>query len=375
MSTAHEWSEWLDVDPAIERAWTPNAQIYADPGFFRTVADRLFARTWQVAGDRYGARVPGATMPTTLLPGLLDEPLLFTRDTEDHLHCLSNVCTHRGNQVVENAGVESYLRCRYHGRRFALDGSFVSMPEFDRAEGFPCEKDDLPRVPFANWGPILFASLDPIHPFEELIAPIAERASFLPLDEFVFDAGRSRDYLVKANWALYCENYLEGFHVPFVHAGLADELDYGAYSTELFPWASLQLGVSKGGDEVFGLPADSPNAGQPIAAYYFFLFPGTMVNLYPWGLSLNIIQPLAVDRTKVSFRTWVWKPELLNRGAGAELDRVEREDEAIVEAVQVGVRSRLYHRGRYSPDREQCVHHFHRLLASCLASEPVAASA
>ena len=50
-----------------------------------------------------------------------------------------------------------------------------------------------------------------------------------------------------------------------------------------------------------------------------------------------------------------------------ELDRVEREDESIVEAVQKGVRSRLYDRGRYSPTRETGTHHFHRLLAEFLA--------
>jgi choline monooxygenase len=31
--------------------------------------------------------------------------------------------------------------------------------------------------------------------------------------------------------------------------------------------------------------------------------------------------------------------------------------------VQRGVRSRLYHRGRYSPRRETGTHHFHQLLA------------
>ena len=56
----------------------------------------------------------------------------------------------------------------------------------------------------------------------------------------------------------------------------------------------------------------------------------------------------------------------LDRGAGAELDRVEMEDEAIIESVQRGVRSRYYDRGRYSPSREQGVHHFHRLLGEML---------
>jgi choline monooxygenase len=87
-----------------------------------------------------------------------------------------------------------------------------------------------------------------------------------------------------------------------------------------------------------------------------------MVNVYPWGLSLNIVKPLAVDRTRVSFLSYVWDPARLDAGAGAGLDRVEREDEVVVEGVQRGVRSRLYARGRYSVTRETGVHHFHRLL-------------
>ena len=79
--------------------------------------------------------------------------------------------------------------------------------------------------------------------------------------------------------------------------------------------------------------------------------------------ALNVVEPLGPARTRVKFLTYVWRPELREQGAGAGLDRVEREDEAVVEQVQRGVRSRLYRRGRYSPKREKGVHHFHRLLA------------
>jgi choline monooxygenase len=92
-----------------------------------------------------------------------------------------------------------------------------------------------------------------------------------------------------------------------------------------------------------------------------------MFNVYPWGISINVVRPLAVDRTKVSFLSYVWDASRLDRGAGAALDRVEREDEVIVENVQRGVRSRLYERGRFSPTREQGVHQFHRLIAEALA--------
>jgi choline monooxygenase len=96
-----------------------------------------------------------------------------------------------------------------------------------------------------------------------------------------------------------------------------------------------------------------------------------MLNFYPWGLSVNVVRPLGPDFMKVSFIPYVWREELLGRGSGADLDRVEREDEAVVELVQRGVRSRFYDRGRFSPTREKNVWHFHRLLAEFLTSGDV----
>lgn len=351
----------------IREAATLPSRFYTDRELFAAARERVFARSWQLVADTDRLKVPGQVLPVTLLAGSLDEPLLLTRDGRDQLHCLSNVCTHRGNLVAESEGVEQALRCRYHGRRFGLDGRFLSMPEFERASGFPSAADDLPAVPLARWEKLLFAALDPAAPFDQVIAPVARRCGFLPLSAGRLDPARSRDYLVRANWALYCDNYLEGFHIPFVHPALAGALDYSAYATELYPWASLQLGVAAGGEESFDLPDGHPDAGREIAAYYFWVFPNTMLNFYPWGLSVNLVQPLAVDRTRVRFLSYVWDPSRLDQGAGAALDRVEREDEAVVESVQKGVGSRLYDRGRYSPDREQGVHHFHRLLAGALA--------
>ena len=359
-------SKAFQIDPDISRASTPPSWVYTDPDVYETARERIFARSWHFIGDTGLARVPGQVHPFTLLEGCLDEPLLVVRDREDRLHCLSNVCTHRGMLVCEQGGVENHLRCRYHGRRFQLDGKFVSMPEFDGVADFPAKGDDLPRVPLAQWGPFLFASLDPSVSFDEWIGPMRDRIGWLPIAECKFDASRSRDYLVACNWALYCENYLEGFHIPFVHAGLADAIDYDAYRTELFRYASLQLGIGRGGDSVFQPPCASPDHGQAVAGYYFWLFPNLMFNVYPWGISINVVKPLGVDRTRVSFLTYVWDPAKLESGAGAQLDRVEREDESIVETVQKGIRSRLYDRGRYSPSREQGTHHFHRLLAEFL---------
>jgi choline monooxygenase len=356
----------VEIDRDIRKARTLPVWIYADPEIHRLARERVFARSWQWAAALDRVKIPGQAFPFTLLDGMLDEPLLLTRDREDRVHCLSNVCTHRGTIVCESEGVLAQLRCRYHGRRFTLDGRFHSMPEFEGAADFPSAADDLPRVPFGEWGGHLFCSLAPTEPVEEWLAPVRERCGHLPVADAVFDAARSRDYLVQANWALYVDNYLEGFHIPYVHAALSQVIDYSGYRAECFPRAVLQLGAAAAGEDAFDLPAGSPDAGTRVAAYYWWLFPNTMLNFYPWGLSLNVVRPLAPDRTRVSFLSFVWDPSRLDRGAGAALDRVEREDEVIVESVQRGARGRLYERGRYSPSREQGVHHFHRLLVDAL---------
>jgi phenylpropionate dioxygenase-like ring-hydroxylating dioxygenase large terminal subunit len=356
----------LTIHDDIHTASTLPGWVYTDPEAYERIKERVFARSWQFAGDVDRVKVPGQVSPFTLLESLLDEPLLLTRDKSDAIHCLSNVCTHRANLVSENEGVEPFLRCRYHGRRFGLDGKFLSMPEFEQTANFPSPSDDLRPVTLGAWAKFLFVSLDPPCSFDEWIGDLRSRVGWLPLSESLFDPARSREYLVRANWALYCDNYLEGFHIPFVHAGLASALDYGSYRTELFRWGNLQIGIANEGEDCFALPPDSADRGQRVAAYYYWLYPNTMFNFYPWGVSINVVRPLAVDRTKVSFLSYVTDPSRLEIGAGATLDRVEREDESIVEAAQRGAASRFYDRGRYSPTKELGVHHFHRLLARSL---------
>ena len=185
------------------------------------------------------------------------------------------------------------------------------MPEFEGAANFPSEKDDLPKIPFEILGKLLFAAVNPADSFDEFFAPVRNRLSWLNWEDLKFSPKISRDYFVNAHWALYCENYLEGFHIPFVHQGLNEAIDYSSY----------------------------------------------------WGLSVNLVKPLQTDLTCVSYLTFVADESKLGKGAGADLSVVEFEDQAVVESVQKGIRSRFYDKGRYSPTREQGTHHFHRLIA------------
>jgi choline monooxygenase len=352
----------FSVDADIRKASTIDSEFYTSDEVFAAAKEKIFGKSWHFLGDSDDVRISGQLSPYTLLPGYLDEPIVLSRDKDDAIHCMSNVCTHRGNILVEHNCTDNQIRCRYHGRRFEMNGKLKSMPEFEGVENFPSANDNLAKVPFAQWDRLLFAGIKPAADFNDVFGDMMKRMSFLNLNEFKAAPTHSREYLVKCNWTLYCENYLEGFHIPFVHPGLNAAVDYSTYTTELYKYSSLQFALSRGDEDVFRFPPWHPDYGKAVSAYYWWVFPNMMFNFYPWGLSLNIIKPMGTSLTKVSFLTYVYDETKMNIGAGAMLDKVEREDEAIVEAVQRGVRSRFYNQGRYSPTRETGTHHFHRLL-------------
>ena len=331
----------FEVDPDIRRAKTLPSEFYLDPEYFDLSKEKIFARSWHFLCRE--SEVEGL-FPATLLPGVLDEPVLLSR-AGGELRCLSNVCTHRGKILVEEACNANLIRCGYHGRRFSLEGKFLSMPEFDGVENFPTEADDLKQMPLANWNGFLFASIDPKDGLDVFIEAAASR---ITVSSGELKLAAKREYRVNAHWALYCENYLEGFHIPYVHKGLNEIVDYGTYSTETFRFSSLQTGY---------------DADGKTAAHYLFIFPNLMFNFYPWGVSVNVVRPVSPSETVVEFLTYVGDESKLDQGAGADLHTVEMEDEAVVESVQRGIRSRFYSHGRYSPTREQGTHHFHRLIA------------
>jgi choline monooxygenase len=356
------------VDPDITAASTLDAAFYRDEAAFALARERIFARCWQWIGDLGDVSAPASLSPRSLLRGAIDEPLLLARDAGGTLRCLSNVCTHRGNILVrEPRSNASDIRCGYHSRRFALSGRMTFMPEFALAKNFPSPADDLPPVPFGEWRNHGFAAIDPVAPLEAFLRDLAARVGSLPIERFHCDPASSRDYTVNAHWALYVENYLEGFHIPFVHPGLNQAVDYASYADELFRYSSLQIAYAKDGEPAFDGSQIDGGGPAKVAACYGWIFPNLMLNFYPWGLSLNRIVPEAIDRTRVEFRSYVWDEERRERGAGGALHQVEMEDEAIVEAVQRGVRSRFYRPGRYSPTRERGTHHFHRLLCEFMA--------
>ena len=347
----------FSINPNIAQAETLSSEFYENPEIFIDCKEKIFAPSWQFI-THSSTFNDNTIFPFSFLKGYIDEPLLLIKN-EDVINCYSNVCTHRAHLVAIQPCKINKLRCPYHGRTYSLDGSFKSMPGFEDVKTFPTERDNLQSIPTLKWNNFIFASLNPSIDITPVLNDIETRLPNFPFDELTHDENNSATWEIDAHWALYCENYLEGFHVPFVHKGLAKDIDVGTYETKLLKNGVLQIAE---GEETIEILKDPRSPSRNIYGLYYWIFPNIMLNFYSWGLSVNIIEPISKEKTRVRFLSFSINSMAQPQEGDATLERVELEDQSAVQSVQKGIKSRHYKRGRYSPAHEKGVHHFHWML-------------
>jgi choline monooxygenase len=110
---------------------------------------------------------------------------------------------------------------------------------------------------------------------------------------------------------------------------------------------------------------------------FHLLWPTTKVNVYPGPANLSIgpLHPDGPERCS-GFLDYFFAEDVSDSDIGDLLeldDQVGREDRALVESVQRGVRSGLLERGRLLPESERLVAGFQRRVAAALeaSTQPV----
>ena len=354
----------FDLSCPLERARTIPSNWYFDPEIYAAECCHVFGGCWQAVGRSDQVARPG----TFLTAEIAGEPILVVRDGEGVLRAFYNVCRHRAALVVnEPEGKASRLRCRYHGWTYDLTGRLRGTPEFDGVVDF-C-KDDNGLTPLAvdTWGPLVFVHQPPrrSESLTQFLDPLPRRTVGLGLDQLNFVA--RREYEVACNWKVYVDNYLDGgYHVNTVHPGLAGALDYAHYRTEIEGNTSVQISpLKQSADPTVGKVRTGENA------YYWWVFPNLMMNLYQGVMDTNLVLPLAPERCKVVFDFYFAdregeEAERYMAQSTAVAHQVQLEDMGICEEVQRGLKSRSFDTGRFSVKREAGGSHFHRLLADAL---------
>ena len=337
------------IDKDISLASTLNSDFYTNQQIYNQSIKNIFEKSWQLVYHKTMLN-NNNIFPFDFLRTSVNEPLVISINKSE-IKCFSNVCTHRGSIINKKICQSSKMVCGYHGRTFDLNGKIKAAPGFKGVKNFPEKKDNLQNFPIINWNDFIFTSVNPkinINPiFDDISIRLKKNYTNIK-----FNPSLSKTYELDAHWALYCENYLEGFHVSFVHKGLAKQIDINKYQTEILENGVLQYAISKDKEPY---------------AYYYWIFPNIMLNFYDWGISINIVEPISINKTRIKFLTFTSSNKNIKKLI-EELNQVELEDEEVVLNVQKGINSKSYNKGRYSVKYEKGVHYFHQLLSQYIDS-------
>ena len=338
-------------DPHVQSASTLPSRFYFDAEVLEEEKRSVFAKTWQLAGHAEQVREPGMFFTATIA----NEPLLVVRGSDGELRAMSNVCRHRAGPVAKGEGKRPVLQCGYHGWTYALDGRLLTTPEMDGVECFQRDEVALPRFRIENWNDLLFVNFDRYAPpLRDVMPDVGGFAGF--------KLAARKQWEIDCNWKVYVDNYLEGYHIPIVHPSLFREIDYPNYRTETREHYSIQHAPLR-------KPERIRTSGAGDDAKYFWVYPNLMLNVYPDNFSTNLILPLGPLRTVTIFEWFFRDPASAEREIADTIafsDEIQIEDIGICEAVQRGLASTTYESGRYSPVRENGVHHFHGLYAASM---------
>jgi glycine betaine catabolism A len=395
---------------------------YTDPATWRREVEQVWRRSWVCVGRLDATTAAGGSQSTTAAGGsqsttaaggsqsttaaggsvcaveVAGESVLLTRDDRG-LHALANVCRHRGAQLVDHRPGEATnpcaaksLRCRYHSWTYGLDGALLRAPYTEVLPGFEAARFGLRDLAVQTWGGYAFVRLHPTGagPTEgspdgdaapsllEDLGDVVTRTARYPLEQLV--SARRIVYDVAANWKVIAENYNECYHCAGVHPELTRLVPaFGHGGTGLdghgLDW---EAGVShRDGAWTFSFSGTSPRrpfAGldddERVRHKGELVYPNLLLSLAAEHVASFVLQPLAVDRTRVTFDVLV-EPDQAHldvEDCAGFWDLVNRQDWGICESVQRGMTSSLYTQGWYAPMEDASLD-IRRWLLPRLASE------
>ena len=377
------------VDPNIGRAESLPASAFVDLEFLELELGTIFAQTWQLAPRESNSQNGPAALKDSLqktgsrVPfNLLGQPFFLQRGQEGSLNCFPNVCTHAWHPLVGPSSEGGAIICPQHGRQFDNEGRFVAQTGFEKMEGFPRKSDNLRNLHVEEWGPWIFVSTgEPLASFREFVEKLQQSIHGIRLESLRRQRVDSEVREVEGNWKQHAWNYMDNFHIRFVHkgpGGLADAIDLSSYRTELYKFSALQWAYAR--DEENGFAhrlladrfRDPKDPSKRVFALWWFIFPNTALNFYPWGVSVNVYMPIpgkpdktlflwyhyALDEDKFRHRNNTWLNE-----------QVDAEDIEAISLVSAGAKSGFAPRGRFAPNEETGPHWFHRLVYETVSSK------
>ncbi len=332
------------------------AAAYRSPEFAALEAEKLFRKEWVCVGRTDDLPKVGDYIATDIA----GVPVVTLRDKTNAIRSFSNVCLHRMMRLLAGRGnCGGRITCPYHAWTYNLKGQLVGAAHMDRTPGFDLAAHRLPALRTELWQGWIYVALDPETP------PLAGRLEALdrmiePYGAPAYGGALREEMAWKTNWKSLAENYMEDYHVPFVHRttiGIYADAEFSEHFESGDAYHSHAYVRGESSPRGLAHPGNSRLEGRwRRTSLMICIYPSHVITLAPdhlWSLSLL---PNGTGEVKVRFGL-SYAPELLAEvndwdafvaERKATFDAINAEDRRTLEGLYPALASPLATPGRLS---------------------------
>lgn len=338
------------------------AYAYTSTDYWQQEQQMLFSRSWVFVGFAHEISQKGDVMPVEIA----GKPFIVVRDQNGAISAYHNVCRHRCLKLIDKkCNVGPRIRCPYHSWVYGLNGALKSTPFFGgpgihTPEGFNPDNYSLLSAHCEVWFDWIYINIsDNPEPFSEFIEPLQSRLADMDFTQVKAVATINLGE-VRCNWKLLMENFIEPYHVQFVHSSTTDQ-----------PLSDHYTVIDR---HCLGSAVDVDNSSSPkkagtlaVSSLYLTLFPNFVFGrYYPDQLGVHLNVPVSVNLTRQK-RVIYLSGDGRNDDARIEALKslwyaVHKEDHEMCERLQLGRASDIAEfGGLLSPHWENSVRRFQEL--------------
>jgi choline monooxygenase len=260
--------QYLNLDPSL----------YVREDVWQAERARIFARTWQFMGPASYVASAGEYLAIDIA----GTPVFAIRGRDGELRGFRNVCRHRGAKLLpDGAGQCGLVVCPYHKWSYADTGRLVQAPWYGRDPAIIPEDWPLHPVHLAEWRGLLFAALEPEGSLLDQLGDLPAELAEEPMESYT--ATDSATVSFDANWKVYTDNFVEGYHIPGTHPSFYAAIDFDAFET------TAHRGYVR--------MTAPPKEGLFYRGKWLWMWPNWTLSLFEGGMNVSRINPVGVHRT------------------------------------------------------------------------------
>ena len=235
-----DFSEKLTA--TLDKSASLSKDRYISKDFMQSEWEGIWTKAWLFAGLESDLLEPG----DFFIYDIGRESIVITRNDENEISAFYNVCQHRGNKIVTlESGSFRKVSCPYHGWTYGLDGTLEHVPDRELfKEGVPCDKKSLKPVKVSVWAGLVFINMDEnSSSLETFLGPIVDQLKPYKFEKMNLVKHQTVS-LLETNWKTVRDNFLEQYHVDFIHPQHASFVDCCDAENDLWPFGHTRTMVT-----------------------------------------------------------------------------------------------------------------------------------